>query len=111
MENTKIDFEKVQADILTYLKLLLEKKGMGDLPPEILANMLLDLHIRFNNFLFVSVMQGMGEDGFKKFDEFVESNPSLEESMKFLQDNVENINEVIERARGEFEQVYLGENS
>lgn len=111
MEKTKIDFEKAQENILTYLKLLLEKKGMADLPPEIMANMLLDLHVRFNNFLFVSVMQGMKDDGYKKFDAFIESSPSLAKSTKFLQDNVENIGEITEKARNEFEQIYLGENN
>ncbi|PIU07738.1 MAG: hypothetical protein COT31_03805 [Candidatus Moranbacteria bacterium CG08_land_8_20_14_0_20_34_16] len=109
MKNTKIDFKKAQEDILGYLKLLLEKKGMVNLPPEILSEMLLDLHSRFDNYLFASVMQGLNEEGYKKIDEFIESDPKTEELMKFLQDNVPEIDQLIENARGEFEKIYLGE--
>lgn len=109
MKNIKIDYEKAQEDILSYLKLLLEKKGMGNLPSEILANMLVDLHIRFNNYLFVSVLQGLNGEGYKKIDEFLESDPTPEESTKFLQENVSGIDQLIEKAREEFERIYLEE--
>lgn len=104
----KINLEKADKEIVVYIEMLLEKKGMDKLPPEILGDMLVDMYTRFQNFLFLSVMQKMDKDGYRKFDEFVESEPSPEEAQKFLQDNVENLQQVVREAMNEFENVYLG---
>lgn len=107
--NQKIDLEKADKGVITYLELLLEKKGMSSLPEDVLADMLLDLYPRFENFLFLSIMQSMEADKYRKFDEFLETNPDPEQSKKFLEENVENLSFVVRKAMDEFESVYLGE--
>ncbi len=107
----KIDIEKADKRILTYLEDLLERKGMGIMPPNILADMLMDLYIRFNNHILLSAMQKMDPEKYKLFDEFIESNPTAEDAQKFLEENVENLDEVMGESMAEFEKVYLGEKA
>jgi|GEM_PF-2330384 len=105
----KIDIEKADERIVTYLEDLLERKGMGIMPPNILADMLMDLFGRFNNHILLSAMQKMDPEKYKLFDEFIESNPKTEEAQKFLEENVENLDEVVGESMKEFEKIYLGE--
>lgn len=106
--NKKIDLEKADKEVITYLELLLEKKKMTGLPEDILADMLMDLYIRFENFLFLSVMQKMDPQKYQKFDDFMETNPTPTESQNFLQNNVDDLGAVIRGAMAEFEDIYLG---
>lgn len=103
----KIDIEKADKEILTFLELLLTKKGMGGMPPDILADMLMDLYSRFENFLLLSVMQKMDPEKYAKFDAFLETNPAPEESQKFMEENVPNLREVVKDAMDEFAKIYL----
>ena len=89
-KKNNLDIEKADKEIITYLELLLEKKGMDKLPSEILADMLMDLYPRFQNFLFLSVMQKMPAEKMDKFESFLESSPTPEESRKFMEENTEN---------------------
>jgi hypothetical protein len=109
--NQKIDLEKTDKEALVYLELLLDKKGMSSLPGDILADMIMDLYSRFESFLFLSVMQSMEADKYQKFDEFLATNPSSDQSKKFLEENVENFPAVIRKAMDEFESIYLGEKN
>ncbi len=104
-----IDFEKADKEVLTYLELLLEKKGMGGMPANILSDMIMDLYGRFDHFMTLSVIQKMKPDKYKEFDKLIESNSTPEKTMKFMEENVENLQEVIKEAMEEFEKVYLSE--
>lgn len=110
-QKQKIDLEKADDRIVTYLEDLLERKGMGIMPPNLLADMLMDLYIRFNNIVFLSAMQKMEPEKYKLFDEFVESNPTPEDAHKFLEENVDDLDGVIGRAKAEFEKIYLGDKA
>jgi hypothetical protein len=104
----KIDIDKADDRIVTYLESLLEKKGMGNLPPNILSDMILDLYDRFDSMLFLNVMRSMDPEKYQKFDEFLETKPGIEESSKFLHENVENLEQVLRDTMVEFESIYLG---
>lgn len=108
-QRQKIDLEKVDNEVLTFLELLLAKKGMGGMPAELVADMLVDLHSRFENFILLSIMQKMDPEKYEKFDAFIETNPTPEESHKFLEENVENLKEVVKEAMDEFAKIYLSE--
>lgn len=110
-QNQKIDIAQADERIVTFLESLLERKGMGIMPPNILADMLMDLYIRFNNHILLSAMQKMDPEKYKLFDEFIESNPSPEKAQKFLEENVENLDEVMGESMKEFENIYLGEKN
>lgn len=106
-QSQKIDIEKVDSEVLTFLELLLAKKGMGGMPAELVADMLVDLHSRFENFLLLSVMQKMDPENYAKSDAFIETNPAPEESQKFMEENVENLHEVVKESMDEFAKIYL----
>lgn len=108
-KKSTIDFEKADKEVLTYLELLLEKKGMGGMPSNILADMIMDLYGRFDHFLTLSVMQKMNPDAYKQFDGLLESDPTPEKTMEFMEKHVPNLQEVIKEAMEEFEKIYLSE--
>jgi len=101
------EFEKHEKSVLTYLEMLLEKKGMQDLPAEIFADMLVELYLRFEQLLFLSILQELDDDKFEMFQNFMQSEHSREESLKFLTQNSDNLDEIIRRTMREFESVYL----
>jgi hypothetical protein len=103
----RITVDNADEQVLTYLKILLTKKGMEILPPEILADMLIDLYSRFESFLFLSVMQNMDPEKYQALDDYLITAPSPEKSMEFLRNNVNNIDEVLQNAMVEFEKIYL----
>ena len=108
MENKKINLEDINQDLLDFFEALLEKKGMNKLPADLLADMIMDLYGRFNAFILVSVMGKMDPENYKKFDEFIETDPTPEQSQKFMEENVPNLPEVTKEAMADFSQVYLG---
>lgn len=104
----KLDLEKADNQIITYLEILINKKGLGSMPPEILKDMLMDLYPRFEKFLFLSAMQNLTEEGYKKMDAFIGKKPKPEKSMEFLKENIKDFPAVIEKAMNDFEDIYLG---
>lgn len=107
----QIDFEKYQKAVLVYLEMLLEKRGMQVLPGEIFADMILDLYLRFEQLLFLTILQEVDDEKFKQFESFMENDHSQEESLRFLTENVENLDEITGKAMREFESIYLSENT
>ena len=106
-QDQKIDIEKADSEVLTFLELLLAKKGMGGMPAELVADMLIDLYSRFENFLLLSVMQKMDPEKYANFDAFLETNPTPEDSQKFMEENVDNLSEAVRGAMDEFAKIYL----
>ncbi len=104
------EFEKHEKAILTYLEMLLEKKGMRDLPDEIIADMIIELYLRFEQLLFLSVLQELDDGKFDKFQNFIQSTHGRDESLKFLTENTDNLDEIIRRTMHEFEAIYLCED-
>lgn len=108
MENSKQkNTGEIDDKIMTYLKALLEKKGMSGLPSEILADMLMDLYGKFEGYLLANVMEEMDDKTAEKFEAFIQSNPAKKESMKFLKENFANIQDVVKKSMLEFEKIYL----
>jgi transcription elongation factor Elf1 len=104
---SKTNSKNVDDEISSYLKSLLEKKGMGILPQEILDNMLVDLYSRFNNFLFLNIMKKIPKEKYKEFDHFRETQPTPKQSMDFMKNNVTNLNKFVEESFLDFEKIFL----
>ena len=110
-QTQKPELEIQDKVILTYLEELIRKKGVKKMPEDILSDMVVDLWLRFDRFIFLSVMQTLSSGDHEKFDEFLEKEPNQEEMMDFLKNNVDNLEEVIKQAMEDFEKIYLGEKS
>ncbi len=108
MKNS-INLKQVDKKIIDYLKVLIHKKKMDKLPAEILSKILLDLYVRFEKVIFLSVMGKLNQEGMKQFDQFVESHPTPKESQVFLKKHVTDYNEVIKQVMVDFEKSYLNE--
>lgn len=106
---TKINLEQADANVLEFLTMLLEKKGMGVLPDNLAADMLMDLFGRFQNFLLLSVMNEMDEKTLAKFNELMGEGADMNESYAFFKANVAGIEEIVIRTMDEFAKTYLGE--
>lgn len=106
--------EPLNPAISKFCMNLLSQKGMDDMPEEIKANMLMDLYSRFEQWLFLSVMQELDKDQLDKFDDFLaeqedKENPDPQETENFLMEQVPNYEEVLKRAMEDFSRTYLGE--
>lgn len=106
---TKINLEQADENVLVFLKTLLEKKGMGVLPDNLVADMLLDLYTRFQNMLLLSIMNEMDTDTLSRFNDLMGEGAEMEESYKFFKENVPNMEEIVVDTMEEFSEVYLGE--
>jgi len=106
---TKINLEQADAKVLDFLTMLLEEKGMGTLPDNLVADMLMDLFTRFQNFLLLSVMKELDEKTLAKFNELIGEGGDLDKSFAFFEDNVPNMEKIVTRTMEEFARVYLGE--
>lgn len=107
IKEEKIELEDNDKVVLFYLEELLRKKGVKKMPKEIFSDMINDLWIRFNQFIFLSVMQTLSSSDYEIFEDFLEKEPTKEEMMKFLKKNVINLEEVVKQAMIDFEKVYL----
>lgn len=108
-QNQTATLEDQDKIILSYLRDLLKKKGVEETPEDILSDMIADLWIRFDRFIFLSVMQNLAPSDYEKFDEFLEKEPAKEEMMDFLKNNVDDLDGTIKQAMEDFEKVYLEE--
>lgn len=107
MEKQKTQLEPQDKIILVYLENLIRRKGVKEMPEAIFSDMVTDLWVRFNKFLFLSVMQTLSSSDYEKFEDFLEKDSSMEEMLDFLKNNVENLEEVIDQGMANFERVYL----
>lgn len=110
MEKQKIQLETQNKIILIYLENLIRRKGVVRMPEAIFSDMVTDLFVRFNKFLFLSVMQTLSASDYEKFEDFLEKDASLEEMFDFLKNNVSNLDEVIDQGMADFEKIYLFED-
>lgn len=106
---TKLNLEQVDAEVVKFLTNLLEKKGMGILPENIVADMLMDLFTRFQSALLISVMNEMDEETLTKFNELMGEGADVDESFKFFKESVPNMEKIIAKTMEEFSKTYLGE--
>jgi len=106
---TTINLEQADKNVLEFLTKLLEKKGMGVLPDNLVADMLLDLFIRFQNFLLLSVMNEMDTETLAQFNELIGEGGDFDESLAFFKDKVLNLEEIVAKTMEEFAKTYLGE--
>ncbi|HHX58823.1 MAG TPA: hypothetical protein GX706_03595 [Candidatus Moranbacteria bacterium] len=106
----KLNLEQADEQIKAYLETLLIKKGMDDLPPEIMANMLVDLFSRFNDLLLLNVFKAIPEEKQADLDELLSGEPTEDEMDEFFRKNINNYDGVIAETMKEFERVFLGSN-
>jgi len=103
----KINLEQADENVMKFLTSLLEQKGMGILPDNLVIDMLMDLYSRFQSFLFVAVMNEMDENTLAKFNELLGNEASMEDSYVFFKANVPNMEEIIANTMNEFTNTYL----
>lgn len=101
----------IQADeqVMFYLKTLLERKGLGDLSPEILANMLMDLFTRFNDLLLTNFFKAVSAEKQAALDELLAGEPKEHQVNEFVRENIADYDKVIADTMREFEAVFLGD--
>jgi hypothetical protein len=103
----RTDLNNADEQVLTYIKLLLQKKGMDIMPPDILADMILDLYGRFEAYLMVSLLNRIDPAKYAEFDEAVESEDQAARAVEFFKENLPDYNEAIMDAMADFEKTYL----
>jgi hypothetical protein len=101
--------DNADDQIVNYLKLLLEKKGMNILPPNLVADMLLDLYSRFEAYLLVSALEQIEPEKYAEFDALMEDEMDPDKGLEFIKNNLPNYKDVTMGAMAEFEKTYLGE--
>ncbi len=106
MPTTK-NLDHTDEQILTYIKLLLKKKGMDIMPPDILADMILDLYGRFEAHLLVSALAKIDPSKYGEFDRLAEKEDGAQKAVEFIKANLPDYQQVIMAAMAEFEKTYL----
>jgi hypothetical protein len=104
---TKINLEQADARILEFLTMLLEKKGVGTLPDEIVADMLLDLFTRFQNLFLLSITKTLSPEALIEFDKIISVGLESESVQNFLKTHIPDLEGLLTKTMNEFAETYL----
>ncbi|MCU0679397.1 MAG: DUF5663 domain-containing protein [Planctomycetes bacterium] len=103
----RTNLNNTDDQFLTYIKLLLKKKGMDIMPPDILAEMMLDLYSRFEAHLLVGALRKIDPGKYEEFDRLVEGEDGAAKGLEFIKANLRDYQTVILEIMADFEKTYL----
>lgn len=97
------------AEITVFLERVLDDGGMSNVEPAVREQMLNDLHARFRNALFASVITKLPEQDLPAFDALVQEHAPDERVQVFLRERIPNLDEYIAQAMLDFRKLYVKE--
>lgn len=97
----------VPPEIKEFLALLLSEKGGDELPPEIQARALADLHSRFADYLLVNITNAMSPEQQDEFEALAANEASAEDVTEFIKSKVD-VAKITAETCEEFRATFLG---
>lgn len=97
------------AEVTAFLERLLDDGGMRELEPDVRAQMLEDLRLRFQNKLFAAVVMKLPERELPALDELITAKTPAPQIQEFLRTRIENLDQVMADAMIEFRKLYVKE--
>lgn len=109
LANSSIQSAIIPPEIKEFIALLLSEKGGDDLPPEIQARALADLHSRFADYLLVNITKAMSEEQQDEFEALATGGASAEDVTEFIKSKVD-MAKIVRETCEEFKSTFLGDN-
>ena len=104
--NTKT-IPEITPEVKVYLQSLMREKKLDTLPSKLQSEMILDLYVRYLDYLLVNIATSLKEDKREKFDDLLDTGAPQEEIDKFIKAEVD-YGKVAKETNQEFRDIFLG---
>jgi len=104
--NTKT-VPEMTPEVSQYLRLLIREKKLDTLPAKLQSEMLLDLYMRYMDYLLVNTATSLEGEKRDQFDKLLDTGASQDEINAFIKENVDSA-KVARETNGEFREIFLG---
>lgn len=93
-----------------FVKQLLEQKQLPEnLEPEVYDKLVSDLTTRVGDLINKRIIESLNDEQLTKFEQIIDNNPEdVEGAQKFIEENVQNKEQITTAALMEFRDLYLG---
>ncbi len=98
---------EMTPEVKDYLQLLMREKKLDVLPAKLQSEMLLDLFVRYMDYLLANTATSLEEDNRDQFDKLLDSGAPQEEINDFIKKNVDSA-KVAQETNQEFRDIFLG---
>jgi len=104
--NTKT-VPEMTPEVKLYLQSLMREKKIDTLPPKLQAEMLLDLYVRYMDYLLVNTAMSLEGKKRDEFNELLDTGAPQEDVNKFIKKEVDYA-KVARKTNQEFREIFLG---